>query len=100
MNKHLGERFEDFLDEIGEREETELLAQKKMLADAFRKRMTKLRVSPTVLAQRMRTSRNQVYRLLDPKDPGVTLDTLQRASVALDLRFSVAERKVTRRKAG
>ena len=32
------------------------------------------------LAQRMKTSRSQVRRLLDPKDGNVTLATLQRAA--------------------
>ena len=32
------------------------------------------------LAQRMKTSRSQIGRLLDPEDGNVTLATLQRAS--------------------
>jgi antitoxin HicB len=35
---------------------------------------------PNSLAQRMKTSRSQIGRLLDPKDGNVTLATLQRAA--------------------
>jgi hypothetical protein len=39
------------------------------------------------LVQAMRTSRTVVHRLLDPKDTGVTLATLWRASKALGVRL-------------
>ncbi len=90
MNRHMGQRFEDFLDEIGEREEVDLLARKKLLALAFRTRMEQMKLSPTTLARRMKSSRDQIYRLLDPTDPGVTLDTLHRASRALDLDLKIS----------
>ena len=38
------------------------------------------KISRNRLAQRMKTSRSQVGRLLDPKDGNVTLSTLQRAA--------------------
>jgi len=90
MNKHMGQKFEDFLDEIGEREEVDLLARKKLLSIAFKKRMEQMKLSPAALARRMKTSRNQIYRLLDPTDPGVTLDTLHRASRALELNLQIS----------
>ena len=37
-------------------------------------------MSRTGLAQRMKASRSQVGRLLDPKDGNVTLSTIQRAA--------------------
>ena len=47
------------------------------------------------LAQRMRTSRAALDRLLDPKNPSVTLLTLQRAAKAvggrLNIKFEVGE---------
>jgi antitoxin HicB len=37
-------------------------------------------LSRSALATRMKTSRSQIGRLLDPKDGNVTLSTLQRAA--------------------
>ena len=37
-------------------------------------------ISRNALATRMKTSRSQIGRLLDPKDGNVTLATLQRAA--------------------
>lgn len=47
-----------------------------------RKKMTKLG-----LAKAMHTSRTVVHRLLDPKDTGVTLATIWRASRALGVKL-------------
>jgi transcriptional regulator with XRE-family HTH domain len=49
------------------------------------------KLSQNGLAQRMRTSRSQVRRLLDPTDGNVTLNTLQRAAriVGRSLRFEL-----------
>ncbi|WP_245333534.1 helix-turn-helix domain-containing protein [Bradyrhizobium guangdongense] len=42
--------------------------------------MKEKNISRNNLAQRMKTSRSQIGRLLDPKDGNVTLTTLQRAA--------------------
>ena len=49
--------------------------------------MARRRMTKTDLAQAMRTSRTVVHRLLDPKDTGVTLATLWKASRALGVRL-------------
>ena len=56
---------------------------------ADREAMKASKLSQNGLAQRMRTSRSQVRRLLDPTDGNVTLNTLQRAAriVGRSLRF-------------
>ncbi|CUT15185.1 hypothetical protein BF49_6265 [Bradyrhizobium sp.] len=40
-------------------------------------------ITKTAMAERMKTSRRQLDRLLDPATPSVTLDTLQRAASAV-----------------
>lgn len=45
--------------------------------------MNDQKLSRKRLAERMRTSRSQIRRLLDPKDGNVTLATLQRAAEIL-----------------
>ena len=72
--------LDDFLAEEGKREEFEAVAVKEMLAWQIGEAMKNSKLSQNRLAQRMRTSRSQVRRLLDPKDGNVTLNTLQRAA--------------------
>jgi antitoxin HicB len=47
-------------------------------------------VSFSALASSMGTSRTVVYRLLDPSDTGVTLETLSRVARALGLGLKVS----------
>ena len=81
--KQANDELEEMFEELGELEEVPALARKKILADAFRKAMKVQKVTPAEMARRMKTSRPTVYRLLDPTEPGATLDTLERASLAL-----------------
>ena len=53
--------------------------QKKVLAHDIKQAMKAKGISPSEMARRMRTSREAVYRLLDPTRTGVTLDSLQQA---------------------
>ena len=56
------------------------MAIKEVLAWQIAEAMRKGNISRKRLAERMKTSRSQVGRLLDPKDGNVTLATLQRAA--------------------
>jgi DNA-binding Xre family transcriptional regulator len=47
------------------------------------------RVSKTALAKRIQTSRASVERLLDPSNESVTLQTLERAALALGKRLQI-----------
>ena len=89
-NKHIGSSFSSFLDQEDVREEVDLRAKKKILADQILAKMERDRVTRTELAERMRTSRTVVNRLLDPKDTSFTFGTLARASRALDLNLLVS----------
>jgi len=72
--------LDDFLAKEGKREEFEAVAVKEVLAWQIGEAMKANKLSRQGLAQRMRTSRSQIRRLLDPKDGNVTLATLQRAA--------------------
>ncbi len=50
------------------------------MATKKKEAMKEKNISRNSLAQRMKTSRSQIGRLLDPKDGNVTLTTLQRAA--------------------
>lgn len=87
MNKHVGSTLESFFEELGELEEVELLTQKKLLADKIQRAMERKKLTQTDLARAMSTSRTVVHRLLDPRDTGITLSTIARASKALGVRL-------------
>ena len=72
--------LDDFLTVEGKREEFEAVAIKEVLAWQIAEAMKANKLSRNRLAQRMKTSRSQIGRLLDPKDGNVTLNTLQRAA--------------------
>lgn len=72
--------LDDFLAEEGKRDEFEAIAVKEVLAWQIEQAMKENNISRNNLAQRMKTSRSQIGRLLDPRDGNVTLTTLQRAA--------------------
>jgi len=89
MRKRAKDELEEMFEDLGELEEVRALTRKKVLADALRKAMKTQRVTPAEMARRMGTSRPTVYRLLDPAERGATLDTLERASLALGLELEI-----------
>lgn len=87
MNRCVGSRLESLFEETGEKEELELLTQKKLLALKVQRAMERKGITQSELAQAMDTSRTVVHRLLDPRDTGVTLATVAKASKALGVRL-------------
>lgn len=73
-------RLDHFLAEEGKLAEFEAVAIKEALAWQIAEAMKAQNLSRKRLAERMKTSRSQIRRLLDPKDGNVTLATLQRAA--------------------
>ena len=82
-NPHIGSSFDDFFDDQGMLEECEHQALKEILADQVRRAMAENRISKTAMAGRMKTSRRQLDRLLDPKVENVTLATMTKAARAV-----------------
>ena len=72
--------LDNFLKEEGKLEEFQATAIKEVLAWQIAEAMKANKISRSGLATRMKTSRSQIGRLLDPKDGNVTLATLQRAA--------------------
>lgn len=86
---HSGSAFNDFLSEEGMLEEAEAVAIKRIIAWQLQKQMQRKRISKKDMATRLRTSRSQLDRLLDPNYLGVTLNTISRAAMVLGKRLKV-----------
>jgi len=72
--------LDEFLKSEGKLEEFEAVAVKEVLAWQIGEAMKAQDLSRKGLAERVKTSRSQVGRLLDPWDGNVTIATLQRAA--------------------
>jgi|SRR5581483_7955593 len=72
--------LDSFLKDQGKLEEFQAIAVKEALAWQLLEAMKAKHISRKGLADKMKTSRSQISRLLDPKDGNVTLSTLQRAA--------------------
>ncbi len=82
-NRHIGSSFDDFLKEEGLHEEVTAHAIKRVLAWQIERAMKEQGITKVEMAKRMKTSRAQLDRLLDPKNDKVQLDTVQRAAAAV-----------------
>src|SRR6266545_984340 len=72
--------LDGLLKDHGKLEEFQATAIKEVLAWQILKAMKAKNMTRKGLAEKMKTSRSQISRLLDPKDGNVTLSTLQRAA--------------------
>ena len=79
----IGSSFDDFLKEQRLYEEVTAHAIKSVIARQLDALMEEQRLTKTALAKRMKTSRAQLDRLLDPENESVTLGTLTRAAKAV-----------------
>jgi antitoxin HicB len=86
---HSGSTFDSFLEQEGFLAQTEALALKRVLAWQLKRAMAANKISKNAMARRLRTSRSQVNRLLDPLNVGVSLGTIARAAKAVGKRVSV-----------
>lgn len=87
--EYLGSDFDDFLAEEGLLAEAEAVAVKRVIAYQLATLMKKDNLTKTALARRMNTSRAALDRLLDPNNESVTLQTIERAAVALGKRLRI-----------
>ena len=83
MNPRIGSSFSSFLKDEGLYEEVTAHAIKRVLAWQISQAMETQNISKVEMAKRMKTSRAQLDRLLDPDNDKVQLDTVQRAATAV-----------------
>ena len=88
-NPSIGSNFDDFLAEEGLLAEVEAVAVKRVIAYQIEQMMTEQNLTKTAMAERMNTSRAALNRLLDPENPSVTLQTIERAAAVLGKRLQI-----------
>lgn len=81
--KHIGSNFDDFLSEESILDHASAVAVKRVIAWQIEQEMAKQKLTKTVMAKKMRTSRAALNRLLDDSDTSMTLLTLTSAAAAL-----------------
>jgi len=88
MNKkHMGSTLDSLFEEMGVLFEMNERLSKRIFVEQLREAMKRRRISVSEFARRMSTSGTSVRRLLDHTVPGVTLDSLVRASAAVGMGF-------------
>lgn len=88
-NPHTGSSLEDLMREDGIYEDAKEAAIKAILARRISSAMKEQHLTKALMAERMKTSRSQLDRLLDPDNDSVTLDTLKRAASAVGMRIEL-----------
>ena len=83
------ETFDEFMEEQGLLAETEEQAIKELIAEQLSEAMKTQGITKVAMAERMKTSRRQLDRLLDPQSTAVTLSTLHRAANAVGRKIRV-----------
>ena len=86
-NPHIGSTFSDFLNQEGLYEDVTAHAIKRVLAWQIEQEMKTQGLTKVEMAKRMKTSRAQLDRLLDPNNDKVQLETIQRAAIAVGRRL-------------
>ena len=88
-NPRTGSTLESLLKEDGLYEDAKHHAIKSVLAYKLTEAMKAQNLSKARMAERMKTSRSQLDRLLDPDNESVTLETLKRAATAVGMRLEL-----------
>lgn len=88
-HKNIGSNFDDFLEDEKILEHSEEVAAKRVVAFQLQEEMKRQKVTTSILAERMDTSRSSVRRLLDPNNDSMTVKTLKRAARSLGKRVEI-----------
>ena len=86
---NIGSSFDDFLKDDGIYEEVVELAFKKVLAVQIENAMEAKHINKVQMAEKMKTSRSTLDRLLDPESVSVNLATIQNAAEVLGKKLEI-----------
>lgn len=76
MNKHIGSSFDSFLEEENLYAITSAEALKRVIAWQIQHYLDENHINKKAFAEKMKTSRSQLDRLLDPENTNLSLKTL------------------------
>ena len=89
MSKHIGSNFDNFLESEGILADVESVALKRVITFQIEQLMEEQKLSKTIMAERMQTSRAAIDRLLDSNNGSATLQTLEKAAIVLGKRLRI-----------
>ncbi len=89
MNQFTGSNFNDFLEEEGILEEISAKAHKRLLALQLADIMKENSITKTSLANKLKTSRSQLDRILDPENTTITIEVLERVAHAVGKKLHI-----------
>lgn len=89
MNQFTGSNFNDFLEEEGILEEVSAKAHKRLLALQLSDIMKENSITKTSLANKLKTSRSQLDRILDPENTTITIEVLERVAHAVGKKLHI-----------
>ncbi len=81
--------LDSFLDQEGIREEVTAAAIKRVIALELREAMRERNLTKVAMAREMKTSRQQLDRVLDPNEHNVTLGSLARAAYSVGRKLRI-----------
>ena len=94
-NRHRGSSFDSFLKEEGVFNQVQATAIKRAVAEAVEDGMAQVGLSKIQMARRMKTSRSQLDRVLDPDCTTVQLDTLIKAANAVGHELHISLKRIS-----
>ncbi len=89
MNQFTGSSFDNFLEEEGMLEEVSAKAHKRLLALQLADIMRENSITKTSLAEKLKTSRSQLDRILDPDNTSITIEMLERVAHAVGKKLRI-----------
>jgi len=89
MNQFTGSNFNDFLEEESILEEVSAKAHKRLLSLQLADIMKENRITKTSLANKLKTSRSQLDRILDPENTTITIEVLERVAHAVGKKLHI-----------
>jgi DNA-binding transcriptional regulator YiaG len=89
QNKHIGSNFDALLKEEGVFDEVDAVAIKKAIVLQIEEARKRIKLTKSMMARRMHTSRTTIERLFDPQNASVTLLTLSKAASALGKKLKI-----------
>jgi antitoxin HicB len=89
MNKYTGNNFDDFLEDEGILEEVSAKAHKRLLSLQLADIMQEQSITKTNLAAKLKTSRSQLDRILDPNNTSITIEVLEHVAHAVGKKLQI-----------